>query len=278
MKQLFDDISMKSSKIITKKYSTSFSLGISSLDANLQKHIYNIYGFVRLADEIVDTFHGYDQQKLLSEFRIDTHKAIERGISLNPTLHAFQITINEFKIDLDLIDCFLDSMEMDLNKREYDSKTFKKYILGSAEVVGLMCLKVFCYGDEKMYLELKPNAMSLGSAFQKINFLRDLKQDFKELGRSYFPEVDLTSFDVYSKKMIEKDIEKDFNHAMEGIKKLPKSSRFGVYIAYVYYHKLFNKIVKTSPEKVMEMRIRIPNSQKFYLLLSTYMRHNANFL
>lgn len=278
MKQLFDDISVKSSKIITKKYSTSFSLGISLLDSTIQKHIYNIYGFVRLADEIVDTFHGYDQEKLLSEFREDTFKAIERGISLNPTLHAFQMSVNEYKIDLELIDCFLDSMEMDLDKQEHDFKTFKKYILGSAEVVGLMCLKVFCYGDQKMYEELKPNAMSLGSAFQKINFLRDLKQDFNDLGRSYFPEVDLANFDDHSKKMIEKDIEKDFQHAMIGIKKLPKSSRFGVYTAYVYYYKLFHKIVNTAPEKVMQKRIRIPNSQKLYLLLSTYMRHNVNFL
>lgn len=278
MIKLFNQVSTKAAKMITQKYSTSFSLGISLLDKELQSHIYNIYGFVRFADEIVDTFHDYDQEKLLKEFRIDTYKALDRGISLNPVLHAFQITVNKYNISRDLIDCFLNSMEMDLHKLDYDYKTFKQYILGSAEVVGLMCLKIFCLGDEKLYEELTPNAMSLGSAFQKINFLRDLKQDYKEMGRSYFPEVDLDNFDHSSKKMIENDIAKDFAHAMEGIKKLPKSSRIGVYTAYVYYYKLFQKIVNTPPERVLKERIRIPDAQKMYLLLGIYMRHNINML
>jgi phytoene/squalene synthetase len=278
MIKLFNQVSTKAAKMITQKYSTSFSLGISLLDKELQQHIYNIYGFVRFADEIVDTFHDYDQEKLLKEFRVDTYKALDRGISLNPVLHAFQITVNKYNISRDLIDCFLNSMEMDLHKLDYDYKTFKQYILGSAEVVGLMCLKIFCLGDEKLYDQLTPNAMSLGSAFQKINFLRDLKQDYKEMGRSYFPEVDLDNFDQSTKKMIENDIAKDFAHAMEGIKKLPKSSRIGVYTAYVYYYKLFKKIVNTPPEKVLKERIRIPDAQKMYLLLGTYMRHNINML
>jgi phytoene/squalene synthetase len=278
MIKLFNQVSAKAAKMITQKYSTSFSLGISLLDKELQQHIYNIYGFVRFADEIVDTFHEYDQEKLLKEFRIDTYKALDRGISLNPVLHAFQITVNKYNISRDLIDCFLNSMEMDLHKLDYDYKTFKQYILGSAEVVGLMCLKIFCLADEKLYNDLTPNAMSLGSAFQKINFLRDLKQDFKDMGRSYFPEVDLENFDQSSKTMIENDIAKDFAHAMEGIKKLPKSSRIGVYTAYVYYYKLFQKIVNTPPEKVLKERIRIPDAQKMYLLVGTYMRHNINML
>lgn len=278
MKALYDEISAKSSKLITRKYSTSFSLGISLLDKRLREHIYNIYGFVRLADEIVDTFLDHDQEKMLREFRIDTYRAIERGISVNPTLHAFQLTVNKYKVDHDLIDCFLNSMEMDLHKLDHDYKSFKQYILGSAEVVGLMCLKIFVYGDEEQYQTLKPYAMALGSAFQKINFLRDLNQDYNSLGRSYFPEIDLANFNAESKSMIEQDIEKDFQLALEGIKILPKSSRFGVYTAYVYYYELYRKIARTPAEKVMQKRIRIPNSQKFYLLARTYMLHNVNML
>jgi phytoene/squalene synthetase len=278
MKAIYDEISAQSSKLITRRYSTSFSLGISILDKQLREHIYNIYGFVRLADEIVDTFHDYDQDKLLREFRIDTYKALDRGISLNPTLQAFQLTVNKYQIDRELIDCFLNSMEMDLHQADHDYKSFKQYILGSAEVVGLMCLKIFVYGDEKQYQELKPYAMALGSAFQKINFLRDLNQDYNQLGRSYFPEIDLSNFNAQSKQMIEQDIEKDFQMALEGVKMLPKSSRFGVYTAYVYYYELFRKISRTPAEKVMNKRIRIPNTQKFYLLARTYMLHNANML
>ena len=278
MKLLYDEIAVKNSKAITRKYSTSFSLGISLLGKKIQNPIYAIYGFVRVADEIVDSFHGFDRNKLLREFRIDTNKALERKISTNPVLHAFQATVNEFNIDRDLIDTFLNSMEMDLHDLEYDYKTFKQYILGSAEVVGLMCLKVFCLGNQEKYDELKDHAMSLGSAFQKINFLRDLKQDYKELGRTYFPGVDLTHFNDSTKLEIENDIQKDFDHALIGIAKLPKSSRFGVYVAYIYYYKLFKKIKVTPSSKVMNSRIRIPNGQKFYLLFSSYVKHNLNCL
>ena len=278
MQELYRDTCLECSKVITKRYSTSFSLGIRAFDKKYRYPIYAIYGFVRYADEIVDTFHGFDKKMLLDRYKAETYLAIDEGISLNPVLHAFQITVNKYNISRDLIDCFLNSMEMDLHKLDYDYKTFKQYILGSAEVVGLMCLKIFCLGDEKLYDQLTPNAMSLGSAFQKINFLRDLKQDYKEMGRSYFPEVDLDNFDQSTKKMIENDIAKDFAHAMEGIKKLPKSSRIGVYTAYVYYYKLFQKIVNTPPEKVLKERIRIPDAQKMYLLLGTYMRHNINML
>lgn len=275
---LYEEVNANISKIITKKYSTSFSLGIALLNKEMQKHIYNIYGFVRYADEIVDTFHDYDQDKLLKEFRCDTYRALDRGISLNPVLHAFQSTVNKYNLSRDLIDCFLNSMEMDLHDLDYDYKTFKQYILGSAEVVGLMCLKIFCLGDEELYEKLTPSAMALGSAFQKINFLRDLKQDYKGMGRSYFPGVDLENFDSKTKRIIELDIEKDFKEGLAGIKQLPKSSSFGVYMAYVYYYKLFEKIVNTSPNKVLNQRIRIPNVQKVYLLLGSYLRHNINLL
>ena len=275
---LYNDISLRSSKIITRKYSTSFSFGISLLSKQIQDPIYAIYGFVRIADEIVDTFHGFEQEKILKEFKIETYRALDRGISTNPVLQAFQETVNKYRIPRDLIECFLNSMEMDLHDLDYDYKTFKQYILGSAEVVGLMCLKVFCLGDEKQYEELKPYAMALGSAFQKINFLRDLKADYKELGRSYFPDVDLSQFSDETKAKIEADIEKDFKYAKIGIAQLPKVSRLGVYVAYVYYWKLFKKIKSTPSDKVMDSRIRIPNGQKFYLMFSSYVRHNLNLL
>ena len=278
MNRLYSDISLQSSRIITRKYSTSFSFGISLLSKQIQDPIYAIYGFVRVADEIVDTFHGYEQEKILKEFKIETYRALDRGISTNPVLQAFQETVNKYKVPRDLIECFLNSMEMDLHDLDYDYKTFKQYIFGSAVVVGLMCLKVFCLGDEKHYEELKPYAMALGSAFQKINFLRDLKADYKELGRSYFPDVDLSQFSDETKAKIEADIEKDFKYAKIGIAKLPKISRLGVYVAYVYYWKLFKKIKSTPSHKVMESRIRIPNGQKFYLMFSSYVRHNLNLL
>ena len=240
--------------------------------------IYSIYGFVRFADEIVDTFHDHNQEELLKEFRVDTYKALDRGISLNPVLNAFQDTVNKYEIDRELIDCFLKSMEMDLHDVEYDQQTYKQYILGSAEVVGLMCLKVFCLGNQEKYDELKDTAMSLGSAFQKINFLRDLRQDYIELGRTYFPSVDFAAFSEENKKQIEADIEQDFAIAKVGVLKLPKESRFGVYLAYIYYYKLFSKIKSMPSHKVMESRIRIPNSYKFYLLMSSYLKHNLNLL
>jgi phytoene/squalene synthetase len=200
MKELFDSVSFKCSEITTTSYSTSFSFGIKALDKTLHNHIYNIYGFVRFADEIVDSFHDFQKEELLIEFKEETHKAIKQKISLNPILNSFQHTVNLYNIDLDLIDTFLDSMEMDLKPHLYDEDKYDKYILGSAQVVGLMCLKVFIDGNKKQFIELKPYAMSLGSAFQKINFLRDIKADFEKLGRTYFPNVDMTKFNIQDKK------------------------------------------------------------------------------
>lgn len=278
MKRLFDEVSFESSKLTTKAYSTSFSMGISLLDKSIRKHVYAIYGFVRFADEIVDTFHDYPKAELLQKFREDTVLAIEQGISLNPILNAFQHTVNEYSIDWELIDTFLKSMEMDLNPVDYDQSNYETYILGSAEVVGLMCLKVFCYGDEELYQKAKPQAMSLGSAFQKINFLRDAQEDYEKLGRTYFPGVDLSNFDNATKKQIEKDIEHDFKEGFKGIQMLPKSSRFGVYIAYVYYYKLFRKIQGLDASEILKSRIRIPNKRKYTLFVGSYVRHNLNIL
>lgn len=268
----------RSAKMVTKAYSTSFSMGILGLDKKLHQPIYNIYGFVRFADEIVDTFHDYDKSALLNRFREDTWLAIEQGISLNPILNAFQETVRAYNIDRWLIETFLDSMEMDLKKSEYDKAQYDKYILGSAEVVGLMCLKVFVEGDEQQYKDLEYNAMKLGSAFQKINFLRDISTDFNELGRTYFPGVDLTNFDDQTKTEILDDIASDFNDGFVGIKKLPKGARFGVYIAYVYYYNLFLKIKQTHSEKLFTQRIRVSNKRKVGLFVSSYFRHSFNLL
>ena len=266
------------SKLITKSYSTSFSLGIRLLDKSLRKDIYNIYGFVRLADEIVDTFHDHNKEDLFFEFRDDTEKALRRKISLNPVLHAFQDTVHKYDIDRDLIEAFLHSMEMDLEHSMYDESMYHEYIYGSAEVVGLMCLKVFCNGNKEEYDRLLPNAKSLGSAFQKINFLRDMKSDQEDRGRVYFPGVDFENFTAADKKAIEDDIQKDFDHGFEGILQLPKKARFGVYLAYVYYIRLFKKISRCTPAKVKEARIRIPDSTKVYLLFSSAIRNNLNRL
>jgi len=278
MKQLFDDISQEMSALTTKRYSTSFSLGISFLQKSLHKPIYSIYGFVRFADEIVDSFHGFDKETLLAEFKTETYKSIAQGISLNPILNSFQWAVNKYQIPLDLIETFLNSMEMDLGNRIYDKATYEKYILGSAEVVGLMCLKVFVNGDEAEYEKLKPSAMKLGSAFQKINFLRDLKADYQELGRTYFPGIDMQEFNATVKKEIEADIEKDFTAGYEGILKLPKEARFGVYMAYKYYFKLFKKIKTKSAHSILNERIRIPNYRKVRILFTSYLRHNLNLL
>ena len=264
--------------MVTRSYSTSFSLGIRCLDKNLRNPICAIYGFVRFADEIVDTFHDYNKKELLDRFKEDTYRAIEEGISLNPILNSFQHAVNKYSIDRELIDQFLYSMEMDLTKIDHTQKSYEEYILGSAEVVGLMCLKVFCNGDQAHYNELKPYAMKLGSAFQKINFLRDLNADFIEMGRTYFPGVSLEHFDEVEKKEIEKDIDKDFKMGLEGIKRLPKSSRFGVYLAYVYYYALFNKIKRTHASRVINQRIRIPNPVKLSILFYTYFRHRLNII
>lgn len=278
MKQLFDTLSLEMSAMTTKRYSTSFSLGIHFLSKDLQAPIHAIYGFVRFADEIVDTFHEYEKEELLREFKHETYKALERGISLNPILNSFQWAVNTYKIDPELIEIFLQSMEMDLETTQYERNVYEQYILGSAEVVGLMCLKVFVRGDHEMYLKLKDSAMKLGSAFQKINFLRDLNADYFQLGRTYFPEMNFDLFDQSMKTKIEHEIELDFKAGYEGIKKLPKDARFGVYMAYRYYIKLFHKIQKTDAHIILGQRIRIPDNKKVRLLFTSYLRHNLNLL
>jgi phytoene synthase len=278
MKQIFDELSHDMSEMTTKRYSTSFSLGISFLSKDLQRPIYGVYGFVRFADEIVDSFHGHDKRKLLVDFNRQTYEAIEEGVSLNPILNSFQWAVNKYKIPHVLIETFLQSMEMDLQERTYDQEGYEQYILGSAEVVGLMCLKIFVRGDEIEYERLKSSAMKLGSAFQKINFLRDLNADYKDLGRTYFPGIDIDTFDQTIKREIEADIELDFIAGYEGIKQLPKNARFGVYMAYKYYYKLFQKIKGTKAQNILEARIRIPNNKKYQLFVTSYLRHNLNLL
>lgn len=278
MKALFDSVSIRTSRMTTKAYSTSFSLGILGLDKKYHDPIYAIYGFVRFADEIVDTFEDYPQKELLERFWKDTYLALDEKISLNPILNSFQQVVNAFNIDRDLIETFLKSMEMDLYKNDYDEEGYKAYILGSAEVVGLMCLKVFVDGDEKRYQELKKPAMQLGSAFQKINFLRDLHADYHALGRTYFPGVDLKEFNERVKAEIEADIDIDFKAGYEGIKQLPKGARFGVYIAYVYYYSLFKKICNTHADIILNERVRISNKRKYGLFLSSYVRHTINWI
>lgn len=278
MKALFDKVSHQAAKHTTRTYSTSFSLGIYFLDEKMRRPIYDIYGFVRFADEIVDTFHGFDQAHLLEDFRNQTYEAIAQKISLNPILNAFQKTVNEYNIEIELIDTFLDSMEMDLHKTGYSREQYEKYILGSAEVVGLMCLRVFTNGDEEMYQHLKAPAQKLGSAFQKINFLRDLQDDFDGLGRCYFPGVDLQHFSMEDKRRIEQEIRDDFDEALLGIRQLPSGARKGVYLAYVYYRSLLRKINRTSADSVMKKRIRIPNSLKLGLMVKSLVRHQLNVL
>lgn len=274
MKAIFDRISYQCSKMVTKAYSTSFSLGIRFLDKKLHEPIYAIYGFVRFADEIVDSFHGYEKETLLNDFRQQTYAAIEQGISLNPILNSFQHTVHRYGIEQGLIDTFLDSMEMDLHQQFYSRSLYEKYILGSAEVVGLMCLKVFCDGDAQQYEALKYPAMKLGSAFQKVNFLRDMKADSQELGRLYFPGIDLCTFTYTDKQKIEKEIEADFSDALYGIKALPRTAKRGVYLAYTYYLVLFNKIKQLEPSHIMETRVRVPNSHKLGIMLHTMVFNN----
>ncbi len=278
MKALYDQVSLRCSKIVTRSYSTSFSMGIRLLSSELHDPIYAVYGFVRFADEIVDSFHDFDKKELLDRFRFETYQALEERISLNPILNSFQEVVNRYNIERELIDAFLHSMEMDLEDREYDQSSFEEYILGSAEVVGLMCLRVFLNGDEEEYQRLKAPAMKLGSAFQKVNFLRDLKADYEKLGRSYFPDVNLEMFDQMSKQEIEADIDADFKEALEGIKELPRKARFGVYLAYMYYTRLFEKIRNTEPMVIMQERVRIPNTKKYGLMVGTYFRYRMNLL
>lgn len=278
MKELFDKLSADCSKLTTQKYSTSFSFGIYLLGKEIRLPVYAIYGFVRLADEIVDSFHQYDKRYLLSKFKQDTFEAIELGISLNPVLNSFQKVVNDYQIDHKLIHLFLHSMEMDLDELKYTPELYNEYILGSAEVVGLMCLKVFVGGDETKYQELKPFAMKLGSVFQKVNFLRDVKADHQSLNRNYFPNVNLTLFCDNQKRVIEQEIDQEFTDALAGIKMLPLSSRNGVYLCYIYYKKLFCKIKSMSAEKIMTERIRIPNHLKIGLMFDSVIRHKLNVI
>lgn len=269
---LFHEVSQDCSRITTGKYSTSFFSAIKLLHKDLRAPICNIYGFVRFADEIVDTFHQHDKAMLLKEFREATYQAIERGISLNPILNSFQLTVNAYQIDHALIDAFLFSMELDLEKRRYDREGYEEYIYGSAEVVGLMCLYVFCDGDKKLYEQLKPYARSLGAAFQKVNFLRDLKADYEGLQRMYFPSCDFSNFSEQDKYSIEADIQNDFDKAYAGIIQLPVKARFGVYVAYKYYLSLFRKIRKVRPSHIMKARIRIPDYGKMLILAKAGIR------
>ena len=279
MKKVFDQVSESCSRIVTESYSTSFTLATKMLDSSIRQDIYNIYGFVRFADEIVDSFHNYDKKKLLNLFEKDLKKSIEDKISLNPILNSFQKTIHNYQIDYELVDSFLNSMKLDLDKKKYlTKKEFNQYVYGSADVVGLMCLKVFVKGNKNQYNDLRPYAMSLGSAFQKVNFLRDLKADHDGLNRSYFPNLNIDEFDEPSKKIILDEIDKDFKHALKGIFKLPSSARFGVYTAYKYYLKLLNKLRKTHPLKIKSSRIRVPNYQKVNVLARSYVRYRLNIL
>ncbi len=278
MQDLYTQTTFGCSRLITKSYSTSFTLGIQTLHKDLHDPIYAIYGFVRYADEIVDTFHDHDKKMLLDRFREDTYRAIAEKISLNPVLHSFQLTVNQYNIDVQLIDAFLYSMELDLFKSDYDQSMYEKYIYGSAEVVGLMCLWVFCQGNKEMYDALEAPAKALGSAFQKVNFLRDMKSDFQERGRVYFPGVNFSQFTEEVKKAIEADIQKDFDHAFEGILKLPKKAKAGVYLAYTYYLKLFKKIKKASSAKVQNERIRVPDFRKIILLVGTYFKIRLDYI
>ena len=279
MKEVFDLVSFDCSKLVTKRYSTSFSMGTSLLGSEIKRHIYNIYGFVRFADEIVDTFHKFNKKDLLDRFENDLFYAIENQISLNPILNSFQYTVNKNNIEIELINSFIESMRLDLHKSLYETETeYKKYVYGSADVVGLMCLKVFVKGDLKNYNELKTSAMALGSAFQKVNFLRDLKTDSEDLKRNYFPNVDVANFDEKTKQKIIVEIENDFNNALEGINKLPDDSRLGVYTAYKYYKKLLFKLKRTSSLNIKRIRIRIPNYQKIAVLAKSYLKFHLKLI
>jgi phytoene/squalene synthetase len=278
MKLLFDDYSRKASRHVTKKYSTSFYAGVRALDKKIRDDVHAIYGFVRFADEIVDSFHGFDKAELLEEFKNDTYKAIDRKVSLNPILNSFQTTIHKYNIDLKLIEQFLFSMAMDLEDIEYDKQKYEQYILGSAEVVGLMCLKIFVYGDEGEYEKLKPYAMKLGSSFQKINFLRDLNADFNELGRIYFPNLESGELTLENKIQIEEEIQQEFEEALIGIKMLPKSSRFGVYVSYKYYVKLLKKIQRKTANELLQERIRIANKTKVFVFAKSFLRNSLNIM
>lgn len=278
MVHLFHSTSEQCSRVVTERYSTSFSSAIRMLHRDLRTPIFNIYGFVRLADEIVDTFHDYDKPTLLAQFRKETYDAIERGISLNPVLNSFQRTVNDYNIDLKLVDAFFKSMEMDLEKQRYDSEGYKEYIYGSAEVVGLMCLYVFCEGRQELYDKLEQPARALGAAFQKVNFLRDIKADYNGLSRVYFPGCDFSNFTERDKQAIEADIQHDFKQAFEGIRQLPMKARFGVYVAYKYYLSLFKKIKSLQPARVLDARIRIPNYHKAMIVFRAGVKNQLRLI
>ena len=279
MKKIFDEVSYSCSENVTKTYSTSFSLATRLLSENIRRDIYNIYGFVRFADEIVDSFHDYNKKELFEDFSIDLYKALKNKIHLNPILNSFQHTFHKYDIDISLVDAFMKSMKMDLSKKKYSTvKEFKEYIYGSADVVGLMCLKVFVQGNQKLYLSLKENAMSLGSAFQKVNFLRDLKADKEDLNRSYFPNTSFKNLDEKDKDFIISDIENDFLKGLEGIKNLPIEAKFGVFMAYRYYNQLLKKLKKTPAKEIINRRIRVPNLKKLELLTRSYVKYQLNLL
>lgn len=275
---LFSETTFECSKLITQRYSTSFTLGIKTLDKKFHQPIYAVYGFVRYADEIVDTFHNFDKESLLNRFEHDTYQAINEGISLNPVLHSFQQVVNQYKISTHLIDAFLHSMRMDLKQDTYNQTGYEEYIYGSAEVIGLMCLKVFCQGNQEQYDQLEPSARRLGAAFQKVNFLRDLKSDYKDRGRVYFPGVNFESFTDQEKSSIEEDIQADFNEALNGIKRLPKGAKAGVYLAYIYYLQLFKKIQNLPSKQILTQRVRIPDFKKMLLLSKTLLLTRLNAL
>ncbi len=278
MMNIFHEVCELCSRNTTERYSTSFSSAIRLLHQDLRQPIYNIYGLVRFADEIVDTFHDHDKATLIKDFRQQTFEAIERGISLNPILHSFQLTVNKYKIDHELIHAFFNSMEMDLQKTKYNNEGYNEYIYGSAEVVGLMCLYVFLEGDAVQYEKLKPSARSLGAAFQKVNFLRDVQADYNQLDRTYFPGLDFSNFTDRQKREIEADIQKDFDDAYAGIMQLPAKARFGVYVAYKYYLSLFRKIKKLQPAVIMQERVRIPDYHKVMILLRAGVRSQLNIM
>ncbi len=279
MKAIFDTVSFNCSKIVTNSYSTSFSLASKMLSDSIRQDIYNIYGFVRFADEIVDTFHDYDKEQLFNDFEVEMYKAIENKISLNPILNAFQQTVHQYGIQPELYEAFMKSMRLDLHKTKYlTDREYKEYIYGSADVVGLMCLKVFVKGDTEKYDELKESAMHLGSAFQKVNFLRDLKADYEDLERTYFPNTNLNQLDEDSKLKIIKEIEEDFDKGLKGILRLPVEAKFGVYTAFIYYRKLLNKLKKTPSLEIKNTRIRVPNYQKFGLLAKSYFDYRLNLI
>lgn len=276
--KLYNEVTAQSSKYTTLLYSSSFSSAIKLLHRELRQPIYDIYGFVRFADEIVDTFHDYDKEDLLKQFKLDTYEALNKGISLNPILHRFQLTYNHYNIDRSLLDAFLLSMEMDLDKQAHNEASYNTYIYGSAEVVGLMCLYIFCEGDEVHFKKLKPAAQWLGAAFQKVNFLRDIKADFEGLDRMYFPNCDFSNFSQADKEAIEADIQSDFEAALNGIKALPIKCRFGVYLAFKYYYSLFKKIKRTNPSAILKTRIRIPDFGKLIILFNAKVRTSLNLL